>query len=193
MVKTEEKNNDAVSRMSSALMEILSYKKFLDINVKELCLAAKVNRTTFYAHYSNTFELLEDTKDRIIKEFLAGYGSKKFQEIKDNGEVDDLISEEYLLPYLSFIKENHQIYEVYVNNSLTFNTEEYFDQLVKNISKPMAAKKGLVDDVALRYASRFYIEGINSIVRMWIKRHFKESTDEICHIILSLRNNRNAM
>ncbi|MFA6861849.1 MAG: TetR-like C-terminal domain-containing protein [Bacilli bacterium] len=193
MDKAEEKTNDAVTRMSSALMEILSYKSFLNINVKELCLVAKVNRTTFYAHYGNTFELLEDTKNRIIKKFLASYGIRKFSDIQNNAGVEDLITEEFLLPYLSFIKENHHIYEVYVNNSLTFNTEEYFDQLVKNISKPMAAKKGLVDEVALSYVSRFYVDGINSIVRMWINRHFKESKEEICQIILSLRNNNKTM
>ena len=52
----------AQKRMIDGMISLLQYKSFLDINVKELCMVSNVNRTTIYAQYDNTYELLEDSQ-----------------------------------------------------------------------------------------------------------------------------------
>lgn len=60
---------NAKEKMINALFELLSIKDFIEINVSEVCMIAKIHRTTFYAYYSNLFELLEDAKNQAIEEF----------------------------------------------------------------------------------------------------------------------------
>ena len=48
-------NMTAKDKLIEALIKLLSVKDFNQINVKELCQIANVNRTTFYAYYDNTF------------------------------------------------------------------------------------------------------------------------------------------
>jgi hypothetical protein len=192
MDNLELKALSSQKKLGKALIELLQYKDFLDINVKELCLLAKVNRTTFYAHYDNTFELLEETKQNMINDFLASYKNKSFKDVMNSDFNIDLISEEYVLPYLKFIKKNKNIYNVYVKCSLALGTEEYFTAIVNNIAKPLFEKNAKSDGVEILYISRFYVEGINSIVKLWIKRELKESEEYICKIILKLRSKESA-
>ena len=58
MNKKESKFFSTAARMDEALIEILEKKDFEFITVKEICNRAGVNRSTFYLHYENTYDLL---------------------------------------------------------------------------------------------------------------------------------------
>ena len=51
-----------------ALRELLSSKKLSGITITDLCSEAKVNRNTFYYHYNNIIEFLDDHKKLVIDE-----------------------------------------------------------------------------------------------------------------------------
>ena len=53
MDKKESKYFQTASRMEEALISLLNNKDFEYITVKDICLKAKVNRSTFYLHYLN--------------------------------------------------------------------------------------------------------------------------------------------
>ena len=42
-----------------------------DIKVADLCKAAKVNKTTFYAHYKNIYELSEEVEKELIRRIIT--------------------------------------------------------------------------------------------------------------------------
>ncbi|HAH60530.1 MAG TPA: TetR family transcriptional regulator, partial [Treponema sp.] len=48
--------------MQNALIELVEQKKFDEITISDICRLAGVNRSTFYAHYSNKVELLEEAE-----------------------------------------------------------------------------------------------------------------------------------
>lgn len=49
-----------------ALVDLMAQKPFADIGVRELCLAAHVSRSTFYAYYDNTVCLLREIEDAHV-------------------------------------------------------------------------------------------------------------------------------
>ena len=66
-----KKNRDIrVIRTQTALLEaleeLIKTKKLSNITITELCTAAKINRNTFYYHYNNIFECLDEHKKLII-------------------------------------------------------------------------------------------------------------------------------
>lgn len=173
--------------MIKGLIELLQSKDFPSINVKQLCQASGVNRTTFYVYYDNTYELLQDAKRYMVEEFLSSFGEQSWQSIQSDRQSVELISKEYLLPYLRFIKKNHGFYEVYVKNASSIGSEEYFDDLLKNVAEPIAQKSGPVDKARLNYVTRFYVTGIDAIIQSWIGGGFKESEEYLAELIASLR------
>ena len=49
-----------------ALEDLIKTKKLSNITITELCTTAKINRNTFYYHYNNIFEFLDEHKKLII-------------------------------------------------------------------------------------------------------------------------------
>ncbi|MDE6707509.1 MAG: TetR/AcrR family transcriptional regulator, partial [Oscillospiraceae bacterium] len=61
MNKSESKYFNTALKMNQALLAILEKKDFEYITIKEICEKAGVNRSTFYLHYQNTRELLDES------------------------------------------------------------------------------------------------------------------------------------
>ena len=66
MNKSESKYFNTAVRMDEALISLLEKKDFEYITIKEICTAANVNRSTFYLHYENTRDLLEEAVSMIL-------------------------------------------------------------------------------------------------------------------------------
>jgi len=61
MNKSESKYFNTAVKMDLSLISLLKKKPFDYITVSEICKAAGVNRSTFYLHYENIGELLNET------------------------------------------------------------------------------------------------------------------------------------
>ena len=59
--------------MHRALFRLLEKKGLQEISIVELCAEAGVNRSTFYAHYTNTYDLLREAYNDRFEEFFASY------------------------------------------------------------------------------------------------------------------------
>ena len=51
-----------------ALEELIKKKKLSCITITDLCAQAKINRNTFYYHYNNIFEFLDEHKQIVIED-----------------------------------------------------------------------------------------------------------------------------
>lgn len=54
-----------------ALTSLLTEKPLRSITVKELCARAQLNRGTFYAHFADVYDLLEQIEDELETDFFA--------------------------------------------------------------------------------------------------------------------------
>lgn len=53
-----------------ALIDLMKEKLFEEIKVSDICNKALLNRSTFYAHYQDKYELLQDFLNFLQKEFI---------------------------------------------------------------------------------------------------------------------------
>ena len=60
-----------VTRMllRKAFLELLSRKPIQSISVRELCEEAGINRSTFYAHYKDVYDLREQIETEMLSDF----------------------------------------------------------------------------------------------------------------------------
>ena len=85
--------------LKNALMDLLSEKgSVTKISVRELCERADLNRSTFYAHYSEPKELLEEVEAELL--------DATREHLQKLGAENDIGAHRYLLSFLIYIKEN---------------------------------------------------------------------------------------
>ena len=184
MTKSESKFYNTAIKMQNALIELLEKKDFSDISIVEICQKADVNRSTFYSHYQNTYDLLTETHQSFIKRFFDSFDND-FTSISDlSADESIFISPEYLVPYLEFVKANRRIFKVYMNNLNQFNVEELYSLFFDKVFVPVFDKNGITDKTLINYMARFYLQGITAITTEWINNNCEDDTLFICEIII---------
>ena len=188
MNKNESKYFNTAKKMNDALIALLETKEYEYITIKEICHIANVNRSTFYLHYSNMNDLLEETIESLNLSFNSHFKSKENEStIISKENLDDLllINDDHLIPYLNFIKENKNIYKVLKTHPQLFNVNKTYDQMFRKLFVPIMNRFGL-DEKWHKYLMDFYISGLTSIVLDWVYDDCKIPVQEVSDFIKGL-------
>lgn len=172
--------------MDLALISLLKKKPFEYITISELCEAAGVNRSTFYLHYENIGDLLNETTQYLINDFLSYFSSDTkaiaFNLLTCELEELNFICDKYLTPYLSYIKEKKEIFLTALLHNKTFNFEAAYMRLFRNIFNPILDRFHYPEEDR-KYVMMYYLNGINAIIFEWLKDDCVKSIEEISRII----------
>ena len=95
--------------LKESLIKLLAKKDISQISIKEICEDADINRSTFYSHYSDQYDLMRKVEDELLEnvsEYLAVYVQSKadinlvemiekiFEYIKENAPLCKLLLSE---------------------------------------------------------------------------------------------------
>ena len=69
-------------RIETALVRLLQQKEPSQISVKEICAAAEVNRTTFYANYLDIYDLAVAVQKSMEQTVLELYSEEQQQALR---------------------------------------------------------------------------------------------------------------
>lgn len=120
MNKSESKYFNTALRLDEALIALLEEKDLEYITVKEICRQAGVNRSTFYLHYETIADLVEEALEMINRRFLSYFPQQQDSVVSNLGSRDReelvLVTREYLVPYLRFIRDNRKVYRAAFRN-----------------------------------------------------------------------------
>lgn len=188
MNRSEAKFRNTAAKMNSALVALLESKEFADISIMDICNKAGVNRSTFYAHYDNTYDLLKEAHQGLINNFLTECAFENPVDISDIRKLDkddlNFISPKYLLPYLNYIKEHKRLFKIYADNAHVFETNDIDDYMIENLFVPILAKHGVTDKKLIRYMQKYFLKGIDAIINEWVRNDCEDDILFICEIII---------
>lgn len=183
MNKFESKYFNTAKKMDDALISLLQEKDFDYITVKDICSKAKVSRSTFYLHYMGTYDLLEEVIKETNKSFKKVFNTLDLN-INNINSTDELflITDEYLIPYLNFIKENRKVYKAIHVNPELFYVDQSYKKLFDNYFSPILSKYN-VDIKEHNYIMQYYLKGIGGLVINWVINDCKEEVSFISYLI----------
>lgn len=188
--KSESKYYNTACLMDEALILLLEKKEYSFITVKEICQKAGVNRSTFYLHYETIDDLLSECIEYVGQKIIQKFNNKVInKEVIKKSKMDDLIliTPEYLLPYLEFLKENKAIYKIAYSQPNVLNEKNIVNHLHKNIFEPIL-DRFLVPKNEQIYMMSFYLSGMSAVMRDWIINDCKEEIPSIINILLKCLN-----
>lgn len=161
--------------LKQSLISLLKDKNVSQISVKELCVTAGINRSTFYLHYANAYELLEHVEQEIIdntNEYL-----KKI-EASDSATT-------YILAFLDYIKKNEDLFTVmlFKTNDDVFFPKRLLNEILMNIDNHLQLK---VPEDMKWFTYAYLVNGSLAIIQEWIRVKFTVSSHELAQLIFSL-------
>lgn len=117
-----------------ALISLLDKKSISDITVTDIVSTANINRGTFYNHYNNPIEIVEEIRAELLEKLVQEL--KKISNINDVDSLVDLIIE--------YVKKNEKDYK----------------RLIKSVPASMIddMKKALIQSITLFNQSLTEIE-----------------------------------
>ncbi|MBE7083305.1 MAG: TetR/AcrR family transcriptional regulator [Clostridiales bacterium] len=189
MVKNESKYFYTAQLMNQALISLLEKKDIEFITVTEITKKAGVNRSTFYLHYENIYELLEETIRNINEKFINSFNIKV--PLKINSPEDAfLITNDFLVPYLNFCKENKKILQIVNRKPQLFQNKESYQKMYNLIFYP-AICQFVNDENQRTYFLEFFTQGVSAIVHKWLELDCNTQIEELIDIIKSCINYKN--
>lgn len=159
-------------RMESAMLEIMKSTEFEKITVKKICEKANVNRSTFYAHFIDIYDMIDKMEMELSKELLNQY-------IEDKSEF---LSEQSLIPFLNHIKKHQHFYKINLQTRKEFPIKRGFDRLWE-IIKNICYEKGISSDEEIMYYLIYFQSGLTMALKHWLDNGCKEDEIELAKII----------
>lgn len=85
-MKTDARVRYTKKVLRDSLLKLMQDKPVKEITVKEVCDGAELNRATFYKHYKDCYDLLEQIENELIEDFVSSL------RLVDSFDVTDLVS-----------------------------------------------------------------------------------------------------
>lgn len=181
MKKNESKYFYAAELMNQALLELLEKKDIEFITITEITKKAGVNRSTFYLHYDDIYELLEETIENLNKQFISSFNIKAPYKINTKKEAF-LITNEQLIPYLNFVKKNKRVLKLIHNKPHLFKSNSAYKKMYDNIFYP--AISCFVETEKERiYNLEFFTGGVCAIINKWLELDCVTEINDLVDII----------
>ena len=188
MNKSESKYFNTALRMDEALLALLEEKDLDYITVKEICHQAGVNRSTFYLHYETIADLVNETLEMVNQRFLSYFPQQEEVVLANMSSREReelvLVTREYLLPYLRFIRDNKRVYRAAFRNPGSMQAHTRYGELKQRILAPILERFEIPADHHPYYIA-YYVEGIIAIVKEWLRQDCTDEVEMIADIIES--------
>ena len=194
MTKSESKYFNTALRMDEALIALLEEKDLGYITVKEICRQAGVNRSTFYPHYETIADPVDEALEMINRRFLSYFPQQEEDVLGNLGSRNRyelvLVTREYLLPYLRFIRDNKKVYRAAFRNPGSMGANARYRELKQRILGPIL-ERFEIPAARRPYYIAYFIEGIAAIVKEWLRQDCEDEVEMIADIIQTCVRPRN--
>ena len=160
-----------------AMIELLAEKPIQKITVKELCERADINRGTFYAHFSDTYELLAQVEEASVKE-LVGYVRALCA-----AESDEALRRE-LIALFTHIYSTRRFWTALLGPNGHVN---YYDSLFRATYEDFAARRRSGSgEVKLRLLYTQLMVGCVGMTMRWLNDEPEEPVETLAEVMFAL-------
>lgn len=170
--KKDRRVKYTIMMLNNALIELLQKEHISKISVKALCEMADVNRSTFYSHFSDQYDLLRYTNHEVIKNIKNHLDKQHLDRKKP-------ISIETLDQLLVYVKENANLFKALLSD----NCDPDIQKEIMNALMVYQTYEG-IDTRTRNYLAAYGLTGCISVLQLWLRDGMPESTTRMAEIII---------
>lgn len=181
-ISTPRKNRTK-EHFQSALIDLIKEKGFHSVTVKDIVQHAKYNRSTFYTHYQDKFELAEDLLCTMLEGLVESVG--KAYQAKQQIQTDHLTARYFSI--ISYIYKNRNFFELITYPDTIPDLHTRFPQTILKIYQEKFQFETLNNlPVDMNYFARYTAYGFYGLVAHWINTGFETSQEAFIKEVIQL-------
>lgn len=163
--------------LKKALLCLMKEKSVKHITVKELCDRADINRGTFYLHYADVFDMLEQIEDEMFNA-LNEY-------IELSAKNEEALSESLFKNIFSFVKENSEFCSVMLSDRGEIG---FIKKLLTFLHDKFTSRFGDTPLTELYFS--FIVYGFIGLIETWLNTGMNETPEEMAVICEKIIQNK---
>lgn len=168
------RRKESREKIEKVFVELLQTRDLSQISVSDICKQAGLNRTTFYANYTDIYGLADSIRDRLEANLSALYQEEHATGINSND----------YLKLFRHIQQNQIFYQTYFKLG--------YDNKYKIISYDTELAQKHFQDRFIHYHMEFFKSGLTRIIKLWLQNGCRETPEEMFEIIKSEYQGREA-
>ena len=166
----------------AGFIQLMQQKPVKDISVRELADLVDINRSTFYLHYTDIYDLLEQTENNLMDQFLAiidkNHTSLTLQEFSDKLEQ-----------FFAILAENQPLCRALMspNGDIAFvrKLEKLIAEDGVKTLRLLSDEKDL-DAQDLNYVASFFLSGCVGMIDLWLQDGCQQSAQHMADLSMKL-------
>lgn len=167
--------------LKESFISLLKYKHISKISIKEICDLADINRATFYAHYTDQYDLRRKIEEDLIDNIKVYLESASFK-------GHDNVSLDMLVKIFEYLKENAELCIVLLGDSGDINFQQQVMMIVRDQCISAWTSSKSINPLDAEFIYTFYAIGSVGIIQKWLTEDIDKPPFEMASLILKLAN-----
>ncbi|MEY8310856.1 TetR/AcrR family transcriptional regulator [Oscillospiraceae bacterium 42-9] len=175
--KRSRNTDEAIIHAAFAAM-VEGKKPVSKITVREICERAQINRSTFYAHYMDVYDLFEKVESQMAQMF-----QENFRSFEKSGESwDFLLAMERVF---QFIYEYRDFFGLYFREAGRVSTIIHIlvDPFQEQISQLKSRRPEGEVEGEINYHFNFFTAGVGAMIAHWLDTGCKETPAQLVEVL----------
>src|SRR5690554_6070444 len=165
--------------LKDSFINLLEKKDISQISIKEICEDADINRSTFYSHYNDQYDLLRKIENELLDNISA--------HIEEFGQRTDDVSEVLLAEKIfEYIRENARLCSLLLSERGDFSFQKKIIMLVYDIIISELTDNNKITKEDAEYVYSFAISGCVGIVQKWLDDDIRKSPRFMAEMVIKL-------
>ncbi len=165
--------------LKKSLITLLEQKSIEKITVKEICGLADLNRSTFYAHYKDPYDLLRQIEEELLSELDIHF--KKLNFIDSESETFQLMK-----TIFEYIVANADLCRALMGEYGDIAFQKEIMMIIQEQRMVEWERRKELDPEMVQYATLFGVSGSIGVIQKWLQSGMTKTASEMAEFIFRL-------
>lgn len=158
-------------RIVDAVLEALETEDIRKVTVTRICSMLRINRSTFYEHFNDVYDVLEQTERELTDAITERIVS----------HPETLTYDDIFRLVFEHVQRHRLFYRLYLRQGGTIRLSE---RIIGDTKTWLAEQRAVaVPRIEMEYRLAFFTSGMNALIALWLERGCAETIDELLAIL----------
>ncbi|HEC2244288.1 TPA: TetR/AcrR family transcriptional regulator [Staphylococcus delphini] len=155
--------------IKAALIHLLKTEPLDKITIQQIADTADVHRATFYQHYYDKYDLLDQIEYEVLEKMRVNFNDKAKQ-LKALNSVEEaaIVFKEIPKAILTMISEDIERYQVLLSSGRNHEIEQKIGDMIALNLKSLLPNPDEIEGIPFRYFHAFVLGSMWSLMRIWV-------------------------